>query len=157
MVSVDRVKEYVQLPAEGANIIEPRPPVKWPLNGAIQVNDLSIRYASDLPKVLEGINFSAKPGEKVGIVGATGSGKSTLALAFLRFTGFDDGKIVIDGVDISQIGLYDLRSRLTIIPQDPVSYDRLTYFARIRILPVGNSCRHPSQHSRPARRGTQRP
>lgn len=59
------------------------------------------------------------PRQKIGIVGATGCGKSTLALSFFRFVEAAEGRIEIDGVDISKIGLTDLRSRMTIIPQDP--------------------------------------
>lgn len=59
------------------------------------------------------------PRQKIGIVGATGCGKSTLALSFFRFVEAAEGRIEMDGVDISKIGLTDLRSRMTIIPQDP--------------------------------------
>lgn len=71
----------------------------------------------DLPDVLHDLNFEVKPGEKVGILGRTGSGKSTLALSFFRFVEPTQGRIVIDGMDISTIGLTDLRSKLTIIPR----------------------------------------
>lgn len=70
--------------------------------------------------MLHSVSFKINPGEKVGIVGATGSGKSSLALSFFRFVEADEGSIVIDGIDISKVGLQDLRSKLTIIPQDPV-------------------------------------
>ena len=81
------------------------------------MTDLEARYAADLEPVLKGLTFSIKPKEKIGIVGRTGSGKSTLALAFFRFLELSAGKIVIDGVNISDIGTEDLRSNLTIIPQ----------------------------------------
>lgn len=63
------------------------------------------------------MNFEIKPGEKVGVLGRTGSGKSTLALSFFRFVEPTQGRIVVDGIDISSIGLSDLRSKLTIIPR----------------------------------------
>ena len=69
-------------------------------------------FQPELPPVLHGLNFEIKPGEKVGILGRTGSGKSTLALSFFRFVEPSEGRIVIDGVDITKIGLHDLRSRI---------------------------------------------
>lgn len=119
MVALERVKEYSELKREPAEFVEPRPSPTWPDKGHIKCNDLVIRYAPDLPDVLHRLNFEVQPGEKVGILGRTGSGKSTLALSFFRFVEATDGNIVVDGVDISKIGLTDLRGRLTIIPQDP--------------------------------------
>ncbi|CDO71111.1 hypothetical protein BN946_scf184844.g115 [Trametes cinnabarina] len=119
MVAVERVKEYSELPREPPEFIEPRPPASWPTSGAIKCENLVIRYAPDLPNVLHNLNFEIRPGEKVGVLGRTGSGKSTLALSFFRFVEPAEGRILVDGLDISQIGLADLRSRLTIIPQDP--------------------------------------
>lgn len=86
------------------------------------MKDLKVRYASDLEPVLKGLTFSIKPQEKIGIVGRTGSGKSTLALAFFRFIELCEGSITIDNIDINDIGTEDLRSNLTIIPQDPVLF-----------------------------------
>ncbi|EGO03880.1 hypothetical protein SERLA73DRAFT_84054 [Serpula lacrymans var. lacrymans S7.3] len=119
MVALERVKEYSELKREPPEFIEPRPPSSWPENGAITCDNLVIRYAPELPNVLHNINFNIHPGEKVGILGRTGSGKSTLALSFFRFVEATEGRILVDGLDISQIGLTDLRSKLTIIPQDP--------------------------------------
>ncbi|KAJ7737115.1 multidrug resistance-associated ABC transporter [Mycena metata] len=119
MVGLERVKEYTELAQEGPEFIEPRPAPSWPEHGAIRVEDLVIRYAPELPDVLHKLSFEVKPGEKVGILGRTGSGKSTLALSFFRFVDPEEGRIIVDGLDIAQIGLSDLRSRLTIIPQDP--------------------------------------
>lgn len=81
------------------------------------MNDLEVRYAPDLDPVLKGISFNVNPREKVGVVGRTGSGKSTLALSFFRFVEATRGSIVIDGIDIKDIGTEDLRGNLTIIPQ----------------------------------------
>ncbi|ETW77907.1 ABC transporter [Heterobasidion irregulare TC 32-1] len=119
MVALERVKEYSELKREPPEFIEPRPPASWPSKGEIDCEGLVIRYAPDLPNVLHNLNFSIRPGEKVGILGRTGSGKSTLALSFFRFVEATEGCIRVDGLDISQIGLTDLRSKLTIIPQDP--------------------------------------
>jgi ABC-type multidrug transport system fused ATPase/permease subunit len=90
------------------------------MKGEIQVNDLVVRYAPDLDPVLKGLTFTIKAMEKVGIVGRTASGKSTLALSFFRFVEPSEGNIVIDGIDICDIGTQDLRSNLTIIPQGKI-------------------------------------
>ncbi|KAF9234929.1 hypothetical protein BU15DRAFT_78554 [Melanogaster broomeanus] len=119
MVALERVKEYSELAREPPEFVEPRPSTSWPESGHITCEDLSIRYAPELPNVLHQVNFEVQPGEKIGILGRTGSGKSTLALSFFRFVEATEGKITIDGVDISKIGLTDLRSKITIIPQDP--------------------------------------
>ncbi|KAJ7512873.1 multidrug resistance-associated ABC transporter [Mycena galericulata] len=119
MVALERVKEYSELAKEAPEFIDPRPPASWPSSGAIQYEDLDIRYAPELPPVLHSLSFEINPGEKVGILGRTGSGKSTLALSLFRFVEPTHGKIIVDGLDISQVGLSDLRSKLTIIPQDP--------------------------------------
>ncbi|EIW78632.1 multidrug resistance-associated ABC transporter [Coniophora puteana RWD-64-598 SS2] len=119
MVALERIKEYSELAQESPEFVEPRPAASWPDKGAIKCEDLVIRYAPQLPNVLHNINFEVRPGEKVGILGRTGSGKSTLALSFFRFVEATEGRILVDGVDIGKIGLTDLRSKLTIIPQDP--------------------------------------
>ncbi|KAJ7054182.1 multidrug resistance-associated ABC transporter [Mycena amicta] len=119
LVAVERVKETSDAPREPPEIVEPRPPSDWPANGEISCEDLSVRYAPGLPNVLHNASFRVSPGEKIGIVGRTGSGKTSLLLSFFRFIEPTSGRIVIDGVDISNIGLTDLRGRLTIIPQDP--------------------------------------
>ncbi|KLO19366.1 ATP-binding cassette transporter [Schizopora paradoxa] len=119
MVAVERVKEFSDLPQEGSEIVYPRPPASWPSEGRIDCEDLVVRYAPDLPDVLHKISFIVNPGEKIGVLGRTGSGKSTLALSFFRFVEATSGRIIIDRLDISKIGLSDLRSKLMIIPQDP--------------------------------------
>ncbi|OXG63652.1 ATP-binding cassette transporter [Cryptococcus neoformans CHC193] len=119
MVAIERLKEFTELQQEAPEYIEPRPAASWPEHGSIKVENLVIKYAPDLPSVLHNISFEVSPRQKIGIVGATGCGKSTLALSFFRFVEAAEGRIEIDGVDISKIGLTDLRSRMTIIPQDP--------------------------------------
>ncbi|GLB42389.1 putative atp-binding cassette transporter [Lyophyllum shimeji] len=119
MVALERVKEYSELKREPPEFVEPRPPATWPSEGAIECQNLVIRYAPELPNVLHNLSFTIHPGEKVGILGRTGSGKSTLALSFFRFVEATEGRILVDAVDIAKVGLTDLRSRLTIIPQEP--------------------------------------
>ena len=81
-----------------------------------------MRYRDGLDLVLDSVNFEVKGGERVGIVGRTGAGKSSLTMALFRLIEPSSGKILIDGVDISTLGLHDLRSQITIIPQDPVLF-----------------------------------
>ncbi|KAF7362379.1 hypothetical protein MVEN_00584800 [Mycena venus] len=121
--SVERIVEYLDLPQEPPAVIESnRPPAYWPSSAKndslIVAENLSIKYAPDLPSVLQDVSFSLKAGERIGLLGRTGSGKSTLAMSILRFTDPSSGRILIDGIDISKIGVEDLRSRLTFIPQD---------------------------------------
>ncbi|KAG0174280.1 hypothetical protein DFQ28_000118 [Apophysomyces sp. BC1034] len=121
--SVERVQEYLEIDQEPPAMIENRrPPAAWPTTASVEVKDLVVRYAPDLDPVLHGVSFSVKPHEKIGVVGRTGSGKSTLALSFFRFLEASSGSVAIDGIDISHIGVYDLRSKLTIIPQDAVLF-----------------------------------
>ncbi|KAL0574916.1 hypothetical protein V5O48_007038, partial [Marasmius crinis-equi] len=121
--SVERVVEYLEVPQEAPAVIESnRPPAYWPSSSnneaLLSVEDLSVKYAPELPAVLQDVSFTLKAGERVGLLGRTGSGKSTLAMSILRFVDPSGGRIVIDGIDISKIGIHDLRSRLTFIPQD---------------------------------------
>ncbi|KAF8697734.1 P-loop containing nucleoside triphosphate hydrolase protein, partial [Rhizoctonia solani] len=125
MNSVERIQDYLELPSEPPRIIPGnRPPAYWPsaTTGSLIVEDLTVNYAADLEPVLKQISFAVRPSEKIGIVGRTGSGKSTLALALFRFTDPAGGKIILDGIDITTIGLDDLRSKLTLIPQDAVLF-----------------------------------
>ncbi|KAI8979516.1 hypothetical protein BDF20DRAFT_906115 [Mycotypha africana] len=120
--AVERVVEFMEMDQEAPSITELRPPAEWPSKGAVEVKDLEVRYAADLEPVLRGISFNIKPQEKVGVVGRTGSGKSTLALSFFRFVEASRGSITIDGINIKDLGTEDLRSNLTIIPQDPTLF-----------------------------------
>ncbi|RKO88298.1 hypothetical protein BDK51DRAFT_48494 [Blyttiomyces helicus] len=121
--SVERIEDQETIRNEGAAVIEEtRPPADWPTRGAIDVKILTVRYAADDEPILKNLTFSINAQEKIGIVGRTGAGKSTLSLAFLRILDHIDGTICIDDIDTSKIGLRDLRSNLTIIPQDPVLF-----------------------------------
>ena len=88
--------------------------------GKINFKNFSVRYRPDTPLILKNITLEIKPGEKIGVVGQTGSGKSTLLLCLLRILEASEGKIYIDDIDISKIGLELLRHSLTIIPQEPI-------------------------------------
>ncbi|XP_046664345.1 multidrug resistance-associated protein 1-like [Homalodisca vitripennis] len=122
IVSVERIKEYTEIPQEAAWEVHPKPHPGWPSQGTVQFKDYQVRYREGLELVLRGISFAVNGGEKIGIVGRTGAGKSSLTLSLFRILEAAGGHIYIDGVDISEIGLGDLRSKLTIIPQDPVLF-----------------------------------
>ncbi|XP_008553085.1 multidrug resistance-associated protein 1 isoform X2 [Microplitis demolitor] len=123
IVAVERIKEYGETPQEAAwEILSTAPPKDWPSEGRVEFRDYKVRYREGLDLVLNGISFAVNGGEKIGIVGRTGAGKSSLTLSLFRIIEAAAGKIFIDGIDISKLGLHALRSRLTIIPQDPVLF-----------------------------------
>ncbi|KAI4350307.1 hypothetical protein L6164_004775 [Bauhinia variegata] len=124
IISIERIYQYSQIPSEAPAIIEDsRPPSTWPENGTIEIIDLKVRYKENLPMVLHGVSCTFPGGKKIGIVGRTGSGKSTLIQALFRLIEPSSGSILIDSIDISTIGLHDLRSRLSIIPQEPTLFE----------------------------------
>ncbi|KAI8916612.1 P-loop containing nucleoside triphosphate hydrolase protein [Powellomyces hirtus] len=124
MNAIERIEEYSQNEQEPPLIVDNyRAPPDWPTKGRINVTDLVMRYAPGTPDVLKGVTFSTHEHEKIGVVGRTGAGKSTLSLAFLRIVPIAGGHIHIDGIDIGKLGLKDLRTRLTIVPQDPVLFE----------------------------------
>lgn len=124
VVSVERILEYCKLTPEADSVIENNRTEKgWPMKGSIQFNEYSTTYRKDLNPVLNQISLNIDASERVGIVGRTGAGKSSLTLALFRLLEATEGSIFIDGVDISTIGLEDLRSNLAIIPQDAQAFE----------------------------------
>ncbi|XP_039496038.1 multidrug resistance-associated protein 1 isoform X9 [Drosophila santomea] len=124
IVSVERIKEYGETKQEAPWELEQdkNKPKNWPQEGRVEFQNFQVRYREGLDLVLRGVSFNIQGGEKVGIVGRTGAGKSSLTLALFRIIEAAGGRISIDGVDIASMGLHMLRSRLTIIPQDPVLF-----------------------------------
>ncbi|OOQ84862.1 ABC transporter family protein [Penicillium brasilianum] len=120
MNATERVIEYSKIELENQGGVDA--PAAWPTDGRLEVNDLVVGYAPDLPPVLKGLSFTVEKNQRVGVVGRTGAGKSSLTLALFRFLEAREGQILIDGLDVSKITLHDLRSRLAIIPQDPVLF-----------------------------------
>ncbi|XP_029456037.1 ATP-binding cassette sub-family C member 9 isoform X2 [Rhinatrema bivittatum] len=124
MGAVKKVNSFLNIDSENyegtADLLQV--PDDWPKDGEIRINDLCVRYESNLKPVLKHVKAYIKPGQKVGICGRTGSGKSSLSLAFFRMIDIFEGKIVIDGIDISKLPLHTLRSRLSIILQDPILF-----------------------------------
>ncbi|XP_021764951.1 ABC transporter C family member 10-like [Chenopodium quinoa] len=124
IISVERIHQYTDIPSEALEVInDSRPPRNWPSLGKVVVHNLQIRYRTDTPLVLKGISCIIEGGDKIGVVGRTGSGKTTLIGALFRLVEPVEGKIIVDGLDISSIGLHDLRSRFGIIPQDPTLFN----------------------------------
>ncbi|XP_035029328.1 canalicular multispecific organic anion transporter 1 [Hippoglossus stenolepis] len=122
IVAVERVSEYSEIENEAEWVNDNRPPENWPEEGKLEFDNYMVRYRPGLDLVLHGISCDIKGTEKIGIVGRTGAGKSSLTNCLFRTIESAGGRIIIDGIDISTIGLHDLRSRLTIIPQDPVLF-----------------------------------
>ncbi|KAK7276929.1 hypothetical protein RIF29_18078 [Crotalaria pallida] len=124
IISVERILQYTCIPSEPPLVIEEnRPNPSWPSFGEVDIHDLQVRYAPHLPLVLRGLTCTFRGGLKTGIVGRTGSGKSTLIQTLFRIIDPTAGRVMIDGINISSIGLHDLRSRLSIIPQDPTMFE----------------------------------
>lgn len=103
------------------------PPLEWPSRGAIDIVDVHMRYRQG-PLILRGLSFSIAANEKVGIVGRTGSGKSSFLVSIFGIQQYHQGKIYIDGLDISRIPLSILRSRVGIILQDPILFSETVRF-----------------------------
>ena len=143
--AVERVLYYTDLPKEGDAIAPNDPPPSWPDAGEIKFKDVEMTYRPGLPAVLKGVTFDVKPGEKVrpistscahalelevnvvlarqvGIVGRTGAGKSSLLQALFRIVNVQAGSVEVDGVNVAEIGLETLRSRLALVPQDSVLF-----------------------------------
>nr|UOU03342.1 ATP-binding cassette subfamily C4-4-1 [Brachionus rubens] len=121
MTAVERVLEYSDLETEPLEIGHRKPPSDWPSKGEIKFEDVSFRYDKNLSYVLNNINIKIKSGEKIGIVGRTGAGKSSIIQTLFRMAE-PDGSLIIDDLNIKELSLHDLRSKLSIIPQEPTLF-----------------------------------
>ncbi|KAL4236836.1 hypothetical protein ACF0H5_005222 [Mactra antiquata] len=117
VVSIERVNEYANLPSEADWLKGITVPDEWPTKGLVEFKNFSTRYRPGLDLILKGINCQIQHGEKIGVVGRTGAGKSSLTLSLFRIIEAINGSIVLDGVNIADIGLHRLRSNITILPQ----------------------------------------
>ena len=134
MNSVERIKYYIDnidqedegtlKGPDGKDVVVPE---DWPKEGKVVATDIQMRYR-DGPLVLKGVSYNVNGGEKIGIAGRTGSGKSSMMIGLFRIQELASGKIYIDGIDTSTVPLTTLRSRLGIIPQDPVIFSASVRF-----------------------------
>ncbi|XP_055468882.1 ATP-binding cassette sub-family C member 10 isoform X1 [Psammomys obesus] len=122
MVSVERLEEYsCDIPQEpqGQPLQSPHQGTSWLTQGSVEFQDVVLVYRPGLPNALDRVTFRVEPGEKLGIVGRTGSGKSSLFLVLFRLLEPSAGRVLLDGVDTSQLELAELRSQMAVIPQEP--------------------------------------
>lgn len=124
VTAIERISRMTETPQEpnfdkkGDSVVNP----SWPMKGELEFRDVKMRYRPRLPLALDGLSFRVKAGQHCGVVGRTGAGKSTLATALFRLVEIESGKITVDNVDLSKLGLSDIRGRpngIVIIPQDP--------------------------------------
>ena len=136
MSSVERVLHMSQtIEPEADETTDNDPKQEWPKEGKITVDGATMRYR-DGPIVLKKLSFQVEGGQKIGVVGRTGSGKSSLMTSLFRIVELSEGGITIDGIDISQIGTFPLRSKLSIIPQDPTLFSNTVKY---NLDPFGES------------------
>lgn len=150
ITAVERVKEYFSIPQEPEwNKHDLFIPSTWPSAGKVVLNNFSVKYREESAFVLRNINAEILPGEKIGIVGRTGAGKSSLTLALFRLLENSIGDIIIDGINIKNIGLHDLRHKLTIIPQVNILNIQNNFILTKKFkLGSGHIFRHHSNESR---------
>lgn len=120
MVAVERVHQYItDIHCEPQKVSSQSAPYAWPSQGVVEFQNVILKYREHLSPSLKHINFQTRPSEKIGVVGRTGAGKSSLLTALFRLVEISNGCILIDSVDIANLSLHSLRSRLSVIPQEP--------------------------------------
>lgn len=124
MNSTERVADYATELKQEATYKDDStdPGAQWPSHPSISFNNVSMRYRENLPLILKNLSFEVEAGQRVGICGKTGCGKSSTVASLFRITEIEAGQITIDGVDISKLGLYNLRKKISIIPQESVLF-----------------------------------
>lgn len=141
LTSVARIYEYCEELKEEAPVHHhdgghtPREGV-WPSAGELLFEQVCLRYRRGLPLVLNDISFRVRGGQKVGIVGRTGAGKSSILVSLMRLKELESGRILLDGLDIANLGLHELRSAVAVIPQDPVLFQGTV---RYNLDPMSNN------------------
>eukprot|EP00760_Papus_ankaliazontas_P039672 PhM_4_TR9753/c0_g1_i1/m.35203/K05674/ABCC10; ATP-binding cassette, subfamily C (CFTR/MRP), member 10 len=129
-ISVERIHEYADIPREEAlphvmaTTTEPTSPdfSWWPARGIIKLHDVTLRYDAGAAPVVRDVTLTIPQGCKVGVVGRTGSGKSSLVSSLVRLVPHIEGLVTIDDVDVRAVPLATLRSRITVLPQEPALF-----------------------------------
>jgi len=127
ITSIERMHAMEMLPQEKSMVTSPQHEVDstWPQKGVLEFSDVKMRYRPELPLALTGLTFTLEHGQRCAVVGRTGAGKSSITSALFRLVEIESGSISLDGVDLSQLGLADIRGRpggMFILPQDPVLF-----------------------------------
>jgi ABC-type multidrug transport system fused ATPase/permease subunit len=122
ITAIERIKNMSETPQEPNFERTKELSDPWPSKGELEFRDVQMRYRSLLPLALDGLSFRVEAGKHCGVVGRTGAGKSSLSVAMFRLVEVEAGAVLVDGVDLSTLGLSDVRGRpngIAIIPQDP--------------------------------------
>ncbi|KAI4464898.1 atp-binding cassette sub-family c [Holotrichia oblita] len=119
MTSVERILEYTNVAPEK---IDGQEPTAWPTDGRIEYKDVYLRYSKTQGEVLKGISFTINPSEKVCIIGRTGAGKTSIISSLYRLYPIESGSIFIDNLNIDTVSIKLLRSKISIIPQNPILF-----------------------------------
>ncbi len=126
-----RIFELLDHPRELRDPPSPRS-LPRPVRGVVRYEGVSFRYGPDLPLVLRGIDATVEAGERVALVGSSGAGKSTMAALIPRFYDVEEGRVTLDGIDVRELRLRELRGCIGIVPQEPMLFagtirENLTY------------------------------
>ena len=116
-----RIFELLDHPVTIESPPDPKP-LPRPTRGVVRFQRVTFRYGPDLPRVLDGIDLTFEEGETVALVGSSGVGKSTLASLIPRFFDVEEGSVSLDGVDVRELSLHELRSEIGIVPQEPMLF-----------------------------------
>lgn len=120
--AVTRIRSFEKAPTEELPREERSPPLTWPSEGHVVFQDASMAYEPASSPILRHITLNIPSGSKLGICGRTGSGKSSLILALLRTMEIQSGDIVLDDVSLQSCPRDVIRSKVTVIPQEPILF-----------------------------------
>jgi ATP-binding cassette subfamily B protein len=120
--SAGRINEVLEVAPEIVDPPKPRQPQLATKRGHVEFQDVTFQYPGAEEPALTGVSFTALPGEVTAIIGGTGSGKSTLAGLIPRFYDVNQGRVLVDGVDVREMTQADLRARIGFVPQKAVLF-----------------------------------